>query len=251
MNKGEGKNLTASYSWFKDQDVINDFVGAVNEISESLPDKVEILSIGSGVGTLEIEVKRSLEQKFHRQVVLTLTDRDIKDTTSKSDIRVLKADNKDLPFQDKTFDLILARSVTHYEKNIESETRVLDEINRVMRDEGFFITEAPFLAGTEEAALLHEIHSSVSKFMNLKTHQELLDIHKNVFKVVEVAAHQPGKPLSVAKDNFIKRYEISDEKADEIADLIRGHDSKQIPNVWINGNDFGWSVNYAILICSK
>lgn len=249
--KGEGKNLTGSYSWFQDLDVIKNFVLAVGEVVNKLPEEIDILGIGSGVGRLEYAVKKLFEEKYSKKVNLTISDKYTKDIEIKYGADVLKIDNKEMPFPDENFDLVIARSVTHYEKNKSNELKVLNEIRRVLKPEGLFITEAPYLANGKEAKLMHDIHSLVSKPMNLKDYEGLLEIHKEIFDKVTPSQNQPNKPLSVQREDFMKRYEISNEVADSVLNLIKQHNPEEVPNVWYRGNNFGWTVNYSILICSK
>jgi SAM-dependent methyltransferase len=249
INIGEGTKLTGSYTWFQDSDVIQNFLLSIDEIAGLLPNEIYFLGIGSGIGNLEYAVKDRLEQKYNKMVKLTLTDRIIDDTKKHNDVSIIQVDNKSLPFSDKTFDLVIARSVTHYEKDNEQELRVLSEINRVMTKEGYFITEAPYFSNKEEAKLLYDIHSLLPKQINLKTYNELLDIHNRNFAKVSIAKIQPDKLLFVEKKDFLKRYEVSEDTIQKILNLISNYKNEERPNVWVKDNDFGWSIKFAILIC--
>jgi len=251
INKGEGKKLTSSYSWFEDLDVIKNFVLAVDEVADKLPNEVNVLGIGSGVGNLEYSIKKLLEDKYDKKVNLTISDRIIKDTKTQDGVSVVEMDNKSMPFYDKEFDIVVARSVTHYEKEDEEELKVLDEIKRVLKLNSFFITEAPYLSSKTEVDLMYKIHSLVSKFMKLKDYDELLNIHKKVFSKVSISENQPTKPLSIERKDFIKRYDISNELADEIVELIKISKNEETSGIWVEQDNFGWSVNYAILICGN
>ena len=251
INKGEGTKLTESYSWFTDEDVINDFLLTVEEISDRLPEKIRILGIGSGVGNLDYKVKEHLENKYHKDVSLIISDRQIKDVIKKDGVEIIEVDNKELPFEEDSFDLVIARSVTHYEKDTDNETKVLKELQKVLSPNGYFITEAPYFDNKEEAKLMRDIHSLLPKFMNLKTYDELLVIHKDIFKETNLAKKQPNKPLFVDKKDFDKRYDISDEIINKTINLINQHKPEDIPNVWTKDNNFGWSIKFAILICKN
>jgi ubiquinone/menaquinone biosynthesis C-methylase UbiE len=250
-NIGEGNKLVKSYTWFNDIEVIRNFLDSIEEIAKNLPAEINILGIGSGVGNLEYATKSLLEERYNKKVNLTITDKITKDVLKSADVNILNVDNKRLPFKKNTFDLVIARSVTHYEKTKDDELVVLNEVNRVLRDEGYFITEAPYLSTQIEAKLLYEIHLLVSKPMNLKTYEQLLQLHKKTFKNVMLARSQPKKPLTVQKENFIKRYGVSGEIINKILELIKNSSLEKRPNVWEDKNNFGWKVSYAILICKK
>lgn len=250
-NKGEGLDLLRSYNWFKDIEVIKNFLKSVEEIALNLPPEVNILGIGSGVGNLEYKIKYLLEKKYGKKVNLTLTDKNIQEIIIKPRVRVLQVDNKKLIFDKNVFDLVIARSVTHYEKDENDELTVLMEIKRVLKNEGYFITEAPYLDNTFEAELMDHIHKLVFKSMNLKDYKKLLELHKKIFKKVILANTQPKKKLCVEKKDFIKRYGNLNNVELKILDLIKEYPLKQRPNVWIKNENFGWKISYATLICKK
>lgn len=251
--KSEGNNLIANNSWFNDTAVIEEFLYSIDEIVSNLPENISLLGLGSGVGKLDYTVKQYLEEKYNKLVHMTITDRYTIDTVKKEGVVVLDVENKSLPFSYESFDLVIARSVTHYEKTREGEGCVLNEIKRVLKPNGFFITEAPFFSNQSDVDLLKKIHSLVSKNMNLKTYDELVSLHKEIFNKVLIAKKQPSIPLKTEKTNFNKRYGISDGDSidKEITKLISTYPTQDIASVWSRDNDFGWTVNFAILINQK
>ncbi len=253
MIKSEGKNLITTYSWFNDTAVIEEFLYSIDEIALNLPEDIALLGLGSGVGNLDYAVKQHLEEKYNKVVRMTITDRYTADTVKREGVRVLDVENKSLPFTNESFDLVIARSVTHYEKTKEDESSVLTEIKRVLKPNGIFITEAPFFSNKNDVELLKKIHSLVSKNMNLKTYDELVSLHKEIFSSVLIATKQPSIPLKTEKTNFNKRYGISegDSIDTEITKLISAYRTQDIASVWSRDNDFGWTVNFAILINQK
>lgn len=248
---GEGTKLTTTYNWFQDKEVIDNFLLSIDEIANDLPAEVHLLGIGSGVGNLDYAVKEHLENKYSKKVLLTLSDRMVNDTRTAEDTIVVEVDNKSLPFDANNFDLVIARSVTHYEKDNEDETKVLTEIKRVLKDNGVFITEAPYFQEKKEAQFHYKLSSLISKYMNLKTFTELMDLHQQVFSKVNLSIHQPEKPLTVTKKDFANRYDITDTVAQQSLELIREYVQNGGSNVWTKENDFGWSVNFTTLICRK
>ena len=53
LNNSEGKNLSDSYNWFKDDKVVKEFENVLTEVVNYLPDNISILGIGSGQGIIE------------------------------------------------------------------------------------------------------------------------------------------------------------------------------------------------------
>lgn len=249
----EGKNLIENYSWFNDPAVMDNFLLAVNEIADKLPREINILGIGSGVGNLDYAVKKYLETSCNKIVKLTITDRYTNDTTKNDGVDVISVENKNLPFPDNSFDLVIARSVTHYEETKEEEIEVLKEVKRVLKTNGLYLTEYPYFSNKDEVELLKEIHSLVSKYMDLKTYDEFISVHEEVFSETFLTTTQPDLPLFTEKKNFNQRYKASNNSLinSNIIKLIKNYPKESIPNVWADGDDFGWEVDYAILACKK
>ena len=248
-NKSEGKNLTENYSWFKDVNVIENFVDSIDEIASRLPEEVHILGIGSGLGNLEYSVKSFLESKYNKVVKLTITDRNIKDTIKLDGTSVIVVENNNLPFPDNQFDLVVARSVTHYEKTNEDEMKVLNEIKRVLKKNGYFVNETLYIENQLEIDLLKNVHRCVSKDMNLKNKSNTIELHKNVFGRVFLSEHQPNISLVVTKENFIRRYKIDEKTLTTIIEMINAYDPLNIPNIRFSKEDFEFRISYLTIFC--
>lgn len=250
--EGEGQKLLDSYSWFKNEKVIKEFLYSIDEIAVFLPEEVEMLGIGSGVGILDYAVKKHLETVHKKKVKLTITDKKINDTIKSEGVAILEVDNKNLPFQDNKFDLVITRSVIHYEKNKENLDKALSEIHRVLKPKGYFVNEALAFKSRDEIQLLTDIHALMLKYVNLETIDEMLASHRKTFEKVKLAQTQPTEPLSTERKFFVQRYEFPDDAIpNQIVGMIRECEGKDIPNIWVKEQDFGWSLHYTLVISQK
>lgn len=249
--KGEGKKLIENYGWFKDKSVIKEFIESVDKIANHLPKSIIMLEIGSGVGNLSYTVKDWLEKKYKKNVMLILSDLNTEDTLNKNGSIVLKVENKDLPFQDSSFDFIISRSVTHYEVNNKGEERVLNEIKRVLKTKGVYLAQSLYLSNKEEVQLFQKVNSTIAKKTNLKTFEQLLALNKRVFDNVSIINQKVCHPLVVTKDSFLKRYSLNKKHGEILLKIIKKYYNKNTSNILIDKNNFRLIVNYAILECRK
>ena len=95
------------------------------------------LEIGCGSGA----VARYVSKKYKLNVTGTDIDKDQvllsrRDSTHIKSITFLEADATNLPFKDKSFDIVLSINVLHH---ISNWMDALKEINRVLRSNGYFI----------------------------------------------------------------------------------------------------------------
>lgn len=247
--RGEGKQLTDAVEFFRDEKVIQDFLSAINQTIDRFPKKISILEIGAGTGILGIAIKSYLRD-YGFNVNLVLSDRNTTDTI-RGEGSIVETENKRLPFGKESFDLVISRSVTHYEKDDIDEMLVLDEVKRILKNEGLYITQSLYLPNESEIALHQELNSSVFKVTNPKTYSGLLDIHKKIFSKVEILVEKTDHPLVIDRAAYLKRYNLDESSGDILLKKIRQFDSSNIPYFWTKGDDFGWHINYAILVCEK
>jgi ubiquinone/menaquinone biosynthesis C-methylase UbiE len=115
----------------------------VTERAEKLLDFIDIkpnqnfLEIGCGSGP----VSKHISEKYKIKVVGTDVDEDQiefakENTRSLKNINFLIADATNLPFEDKSFDIILSINVLHH---IPNWMDALREINRVLRNGGYLL----------------------------------------------------------------------------------------------------------------
>jgi demethylmenaquinone methyltransferase/2-methoxy-6-polyprenyl-1,4-benzoquinol methylase len=97
----------------------------------------KVLEIGCGAGT----VAAHLSNKDGMQVIATDADPEQVQLAKShygehENLRFLKADATDLPFEDAEFEMALSLNVFHH---IGDWGRVLSEVNRVLKPEGYFV----------------------------------------------------------------------------------------------------------------
>lgn len=246
---GEGKQLTDSILFFRDENVVKEFLDSLSLIVDKLPSKIKILEIGSGTGILGISVDKYLK-KLGFETEIILSDRNILDVQNYK-AEVVNLDNKSLPFGDEFFDLVISRSVTHYEKNNHDETLVLKEIKRVLKPNGIYLTQSLYIENDNEVALHQDINSIISKSVNIKKYQDVVNLHGNVFSKVDIICERAKNSLLVDRQTYLNRYGLNALDGDKILKKIKKFKDNQIPNFWIEGNNFGWKIDYLILSCKK
>jgi len=97
----------------------------------------KVLEIGCGAGT----VAAHLSNKHSMQVIATDADPEQVQLAKShypehENLRFLQADATDLPFEDAEFEMVLSLNVFHH---IADWSRVLSEVNRVLKLKGYFV----------------------------------------------------------------------------------------------------------------
>ena len=121
------------------------------KVIEKAEGLLNLIDIKSGQNYLEIgcgsgAVARYVFKKYKLNVTGTDIDKDQillarRDSTHIKNITFLEADATNLPFKDKSFDIVLSVNVLHH---ISNWMDALKEINRVLRSNGYFILEDLF-----------------------------------------------------------------------------------------------------------
>ncbi len=121
------------------------------KVIEKAEGLLNLIDIKSGQNYLEIgcgsgAVARYVSKKYKLNVTGTDIDKDQillarRDSTHIKNITFLEADATNLPFKDKSFDIVLSVNVLHH---ISNWMDALKEINRVLRSNGYFILEDLF-----------------------------------------------------------------------------------------------------------
>lgn len=255
----EGIGLTESYDWFRDPKVLQSFVGACGELTTGdglQKGRLKILGIGSGLGAAEHAVEDMLRQKGYdtRLIISDISPDVLLEAQKTQDLRIVH-DNKNMALPDNSIDLVLARSVTHYEPTLRLERAALAQISDVLKPGGYFVDQAPTLASPAEADLIRNIHLLLPKAMNVQTAEQTEKMLRDFFKVSPANLEHQAKPLPVNKDIFMKRYSIPEDQINELTQkilkLIDAVPQEQRPNVWTNAatGDFGWNIPFTTYKC--
>lgn len=269
----EGRNLLEAYTWFSDHDVIKSMVDSTIDVAENnMPRNrpLEILGIGVGTAKLETAIKNELEDRGLTSNVF-VSDRLIEpliNVNAENQLTRFVTDNIAIPIANNCMDIVIARSVTHYEPSLYDEKKVLMEIKRILKPGGAFVDQAPTFLSIKEKELVIGIHALLPKIMNGQTKEETRQMLEEVFDVVSESENQTDKMLIVNKNDFIKRYlpnrdrfknKEDFERAQhnfntlipKIIEMIQAVPEDQRPNVWTSGEDFGWNISFTIFICRK
>lgn len=117
-------------------------------------------------------------------------------------VKCVKADITNLPFEDKYFDLILS---SHVIEHIENEQKVLEEFNRVLKDDGIIFLSFPYSPQYKKTFEDNTINTSSKRLRKYgqSDHVRLYgmdaaDRFSKYFNVKEI------KPEDLADENTIK-----------------------------------------------
>lgn len=126
------KILFGKYSKFKNLKISN---------------STKVLDIGCGFGNNLIPFLEKKAKCYGTEIsreICNLTTKILKKKKFKN-LKILKGNNKKLPFKDNFFNLVLSLSVLHYEKNKNDHLLALKEYSRVMskKSQLLIITTAP------------------------------------------------------------------------------------------------------------
>lgn len=104
----------------------------------------KILDVGTGTGSLAIELAKSFPSVEVvgldlSDVVLHLARENARESDVSSRVAFEHGDAEDMPFEDKTFDLVISSNTLHLMKN---PITMFDEIQRVLKPTGkFFVSD--------------------------------------------------------------------------------------------------------------
>ncbi|GEM_PF-5039535 len=199
---------------------------------EEQVDPIRILGMGSGAALVEVILYRALKEAGY-DIDLTMTD--ISENAlseyypgygigeDNPSVRKKVCDNKDLPFSDNTFDLVVARATVHYEKTMEARKQVLEKVKSVLIPGGLFLNQEHAIPSPEEA-LLHDgqraLGGRVSQHI---TAADVLESHEEVFgeDAVRLARLQPPA-LMTGDEDWAKKFKMNAQKQQELIYFVRG-----------------------------
>lgn len=244
MNKSSDADKKGTYignkmgiiygNYFGREDLIEPITQTVKNLSLVNP---RILEIGANNGIVARVVSNGC--KFNSDTIVSdLNEGGLNDAPA--NFRKIVADNKNLPIETNGLDLILSRSVTHYERNKKDNDVVLNEVKRVLNKGGYFVNQAVCFSDNYDIEPLKYLHDLVGKEMFIQNERDVIESHRTVFgkDSVIVAQYDVGS-LPGSIEDFYKRYGVN-------KDFIEKEMNEKgfiIPKKW--------EVPYKILVCRK
>ncbi len=236
-----GTNLGNLYGgYFADPENAKVFAQGINEPQikkylDSLERDPVILGLGSGPALVECMVYRALENLGYkpRLIISDMNDEAMKSQYSSCElpenVKKIVMDNKSMKDIDsKTIDLVVTRASIHYEKTKSDRMRVLREVKRVLKKDGFFFNQDQAIPSESEADLANYERSLGGRYSNHITTAEIQNMHKEMFgwKNVRSAMKTPN-PMHGTDNDLRERFAYLEEKREEAVQLIR----KRITNL--------------------
>lgn len=118
--------------------------GALSYVDElPLPRNARVLEIGCGAGFMSIALARrgfAVEAVDHAPAMIELTQKHAKQAGTANQIHASVEDAHELPFEDESFDLIVALGVLHWLHDLR---KAMLEIVRVLKPGGYVILNIP------------------------------------------------------------------------------------------------------------
>lgn len=263
-----GKPLEELYGGYLGNPEIAAYVARASEepnIEERLKqlgesgEKIKILEVGAGTGIVGKSFAAHLYEKG-LDIELTLSDRNIEsfENTAEKDsnfsINKIVLDNKELTFKPKSFDFIVGRSFSHYEKDEADEIKVFQQVYEVLKPGGIFIDQATGFPTETEAELWRNIQRLIGKTTNLHTPEYTEQQLKQIFGEENISRAQDQPPLiHQTKQDFLKRFKLDErsEIINQIREMIGEIPETKRASFQVNDKDFSWDVKFTIFICRK
>ncbi len=233
--------------YFCDRKKLAPFRDYLNIIKKLLPANIQILEIGGGTGIVGQFLKECLSE-FGIDSQLTIVD--IDKTSLKYNIDPLTkkiiSDNKSLPFANDSFDIVCARSVTHYEKSKEDISIVLKEVSRVLKFKGFYLDQSITFEDKLERELFKNIHKILGRTMTLMGSLEYGRLLNKFLNITPFDRKIEG--CFQKQSDLKKRYPLSEDISRQIKNLITTNFNKNISHFFLNKSGFGWEVPFTLFV---
>jgi ubiquinone/menaquinone biosynthesis C-methylase UbiE len=233
--------------YFCDRKKLDPFRDYLNIIKKLLPANTKILEIGGGAGIVGQFLKECLSE-FGINSQLTIVD--IDKTSLKYNIDPLTkkiiSDNKSLPFADNSFDIVCARSATHYEKSKEDINIVLKEVSRVLKSKGFYLDQSITFEDKLERELFKNVHKILGRTMTLMGSLEYSRLLNKFLNITPFDRKIDG--CFQKQSDLKKRYPLYKDITQQIKDLIATNFNKNISHFHLDSNGFGWEVPFTLFV---
>lgn len=118
---------------------------ACQSILHKLSKNLKILEIGAGTGIVGEAVANFLKKKgISIELIISDKIKEQIEVNKNSSTKKIVFDNKKILFPNSIFDIVIARSVTHYEPTLKQEIKVLKEVKRILKGGDFLSSNLRF-----------------------------------------------------------------------------------------------------------
>lgn len=212
----------------------------------ALPEPV-ILDAGSSRGTFgEFVAARYAERGAHPHLILAdLNEAALRNVETEAS-RVV-SNIRELPFRDSSVDLVLMRSVLHYEATADAQQQLLAEAHRVLRSGGVLISQFGAFGTPAEADAFNAMFRAFGRYVLFPTRESGVALHEKVFGSVDLVTEGPS--LTETMHEFSIR--MSGAEAGKAAEYIESH-RDELKTILVNDKPpYAWRVPFVLVSCSK
>lgn len=131
----ETRSQKMKFLWEKELEIVSYLCGDVKE--------KQVLEVGGGTGRFSIELAKkgaNITSLDPAKAMLTVTREKITKNGIIDRVSLIRANGNNLPFKDSSFDIIVCM---HVLKHLSTYKEVLNEMERVTKQEGFIIVNFP------------------------------------------------------------------------------------------------------------
>jgi ubiquinone/menaquinone biosynthesis C-methylase UbiE len=265
MNKktdpsAEGENFL-KWDFFNNPNVCSDIVSPIVKLISNAP-FYRVLELGAGTGILIEDVKKQtdacnlsmppdLQRKIEYHAVDILPPLARAGNEKHNGIEWHCADNKNLPFPDKYFNIVFMRGALHYEESAEAQRQVIREASRVLATSGYFINWQYCFHTLAEAQLLNSFYRVLPKIIRAQTISEFRAMHAGIFWNAKFLPNPNSHEVRFDTELFRTRYNFNAAQQKQICDIIATIHAEKRPNFWTDGTDFRFVVPQRIIQCRQ
>lgn len=206
-----------------------------------------IVDVGASQGTLGSYVTdKFLEHGSKPRLVLVDLNEEAL-SNSMVDAEKIVSDAKKVPIRESSVDIVLLRSVLHYESALENQKKILEEMHRMLVPGGVLISQFASFPNEAEVVSFNKMFHFFGRNANFISREVGVEMHKSIFSEIEKVTD--GPPLTETMDEFAVR--MSGGHAPDANKYISEH-LDELKGILINPvPPYAWSVPFTIVSCIK
>lgn len=236
------KFLSLYNGFFSNEDFIDELIQF--SIRSTSSQCLTILELGANNGVISLSYKN--KRPNNNYIISDFNSEGLVENTSIEN--KVQCDNKNLPFSSSSVDVVIMRSVLHYEKTEQDIVVVLKEIRRILKNNGVFINQSAIAPSYQDQVFLADIHALVKKNMTMSTHEALMELYKSAGLYIENFQESNFKLKSYFLD-FLHRYNCSQEIREAASLVLKKNHNTSI--VHLDDDQYYWDINYILYSAIK